>query len=86
MCVFSLIGDLSVMHWRVLHPHLIRGSSLEEVVGFKVSFQISEETWLHEWATPGGGERENAKGVGVVRPPARLKQRDWVGWSWQVGR
>lgn len=72
------------MHWRVLRPHLIRGGSLEEVVGFKVSFQISEEMWRHEWATHGGGggERENATGVGVVRPPARLKQRDWVGWSW----
>ena len=82
MCVFSFIGDLSVMLWRVLHPHLIRGCSLEEGVGFKVSFQISEEMWLHEWATHGGGERENATGVGVVRPPARLKQRDRVGWSW----
>lgn len=53
-------------------------------MGFKVSFQISEEMWRHEWAMHGGGggERENATGVGVVRPPARLKQRDWVGWSW----
>ena len=29
-----------VMLWRVLHPHFIRGGSLEEVVGFKVNFQM----------------------------------------------
>lgn len=40
VCVFSFIGSLSVMLWTVLHPHFIRGGSLEEVVGFKVNFQM----------------------------------------------
>lgn len=76
---FSFIGSLSVMLWRFLHPHLIRGGCMEEVVGFRVSFQLKGRCgWLGEWAMHGGGKWEIALGVGVVRP---FKGLEFQGWE-----
>lgn len=56
----------------------IRGGCMEEVVGFRVSFQFRGRCgWLGEWAVHGGGKWEIVLGVGVVRPFRGLEFQGW---------